>query len=303
MFEARTITFLLALHLPVRILLSQSAAPPLGPSPQHYLPSVYLEDLTWLEIRQAMASGYRTAILYTGSTEANGPHLVLGKHTIIARYVAGGIAKRLGDALVYPSLPFAPAHNPVSRTGLMAFPGTVSLDSNTYRAVVHDVLLSALAVGFQRVFVMGDHGLGQEALRAAAETLEAEWGPKGQHVAYVPDVFYAAGDSMRAYLAAHRLPPDGHAGIDDTSELLFLEGALHASGRWIRRAEIAWADSTQFPIRAIDGDPRRATPQLGRRFLEWKISAGVAAIRRLRGQDTDSLRKPAAPKPRRSSGR
>src|SRR5277367_3117460 len=65
--------------------------------------SVYIEDLTWPEVRDAIASGKTSAIIYAGSTEQNGPHLALGKHTFIAHYLAGRVAEELGDALVYPT--------------------------------------------------------------------------------------------------------------------------------------------------------------------------------------------------------
>ena len=67
--------------------------------------SVYIEDLTWFEIRDAMAAGKTGAIIYAGGTEQNGPHMSLAKHNLIARHVAGQIAERLGTALVYPVMP------------------------------------------------------------------------------------------------------------------------------------------------------------------------------------------------------
>jgi creatinine amidohydrolase len=54
--------------------------------------SVHIEDLTWFEIRDAMAAGRTTAILYAGGTEQNGPPMSLAKHNLIARHVAGQIA-------------------------------------------------------------------------------------------------------------------------------------------------------------------------------------------------------------------
>ena len=38
--------------------------------------SVFMEDLTWPEIRDAMAASKRTAIVYAGGIEQNGPHMV-----------------------------------------------------------------------------------------------------------------------------------------------------------------------------------------------------------------------------------
>src|SRR5215469_5550106 len=83
-------------------------ATPAAMGPVGAAQSVYIEDLTWPEVKAAIAAGKTTAIVYAGSTEQNGPHMALGKHNFIAHYAAGEIAKKLGNALVYPTMPFAP---------------------------------------------------------------------------------------------------------------------------------------------------------------------------------------------------
>jgi len=64
-----------------------------------------------------MTARKATAIIYAGSTEQNGPHMALGKHNFIAHYAAGEIAKKLGNALAYPTMPFAPTGSRELRTG------------------------------------------------------------------------------------------------------------------------------------------------------------------------------------------
>ena len=100
--------------------------------------SVFIEDLTWPEVRDAIAAGATTAIYYAGSTEQNGPHMATGKHNFVARHVAGRIAATLGNALVYPIMPFAPTGDAVEKTGHMRFPGSVSVADETYAAVARD---------------------------------------------------------------------------------------------------------------------------------------------------------------------
>lgn len=67
--------------------------------------SLLIEELTWPELRAAIASGKTTAIYLAGSVEESGPHMVLGKHNVLARYEALAIARELGNALVYPVMP------------------------------------------------------------------------------------------------------------------------------------------------------------------------------------------------------
>jgi len=240
--------------------------------------SVYIEDLTWPEVRDAIAQGRTTALIYTGSTEQNGPHMVIGKHTFIAHYVAGQIAERLGDALVYPTLPVAMTGSIERKTGYMAFPGSVSLTGATFEAVVREVARSAIAAGFREVYLMGDHGGGQEELRHAAATLQQEVRAAGIRVGYVPDIYFKAGEQAGADLTSHGITVGKHAGAWDTSELM----ALDSARQWIRWDRLAASDSTQRARTGVDGDPTKASPEMGRIFLEQKIDDGVAQIRALR---------------------
>ncbi|GAC1409996.1 MAG: hypothetical protein NVSMB53_03310 [Gemmatimonadaceae bacterium] len=242
--------------------------------------SVYIEDLTWPEVHEAIQSGKSNAIIYIGSTEQNGPHMAIGKHNFIARWAAGAIAIKLGDALVYPTLPFAPTGDAVKRTAHMRFPGSVTLTSQTYRSVVHDVALSAADAGFRNIFIMGDHGDGQDVLGAVARDLDSQWRPKGVRVFYVPDPYFKEKQQARAYAAAHGLPThDIHAGADDTSELM----ALDAQHRWIRADKLAPSTGAQTARTGVDGDPSKASAQLGDIFLQYKVDDAVAQIRQQLG--------------------
>ena len=162
----------------------------------------------------------------------------------------------------------------------MRFPGSVSLTEQTYGAVVHDVALSALDAGFRNVFIMGDHGDGQDALAAVARNLDAQWRSKGTRVFYVPDLYFKEKLQARAYEASHGLPThDVHAGTDDTSELM----ALDAQHRWIRTDKLAASAGAETARTGVDGDPTKASAALGDIFLEYKVDDAVAQIRRLLG--------------------
>ncbi len=84
--------------------------------------TVFLEDLTWTEVRDALAAGTTTVIIPTGGTEQNGPHMVLGKHNYLVRYKAGEVARRLGNALVAPVMAYVPEGDVDPPTGHMRFP-------------------------------------------------------------------------------------------------------------------------------------------------------------------------------------
>jgi len=240
--------------------------------------SIYIEDLTWPEVQHAIATGKTSAIIYTGSTEQNGPHMAIGKHNFIARWVAGAIAIKLGDALVYPTLPFAITGDLTQKTGHMRFPGSVSLNAATFRNVVHDIAMSAADAGFKNVFLMGDHGDGQNELAAVARDLDTQWKQRGVRVFYVGDVYNKEKVQARSYAASHGLPTtDVHAGFDDTSELM----ALDAQHRWIRSDRLAASTGARTAITGVDGDPTKSSPALGDIFLQYKVADAVAEIRQL----------------------
>ncbi|KPK04294.1 MAG: hypothetical protein AMJ64_14025 [Betaproteobacteria bacterium SG8_39] len=240
--------------------------------------SVHIEDLTWPEVRDAIAGGKTSAIVYAGSTEQKGPHMALGQHNFVAHYVGGRIAAVLGDALVYPILPFARTGDPTAKTGHMRFPGSVSLSSEVFSGVVQQIARSAIAAGFKEVYLMGDHGGGQSELRRTADILDAQWARKGVRVRYVPDLYYKSRAEARKYLGDRQIAWGEHAGAWDTSELMFID----AEHRWIRPQAIARAGAGEKATTGVEGDPGKASPELGKRFIDFKVNAAVAQIRAFR---------------------
>lgn len=240
--------------------------------------SVYIEDLTWPEVRDLIAGGKTTAIVYAGSTEQKGPHMAIGQHNFVAHYVGGRIAETLGDALVFPILPFARTGDPMAKTGHMRFPGSVSLSSEVFLGVVRQIALSAIAAGFKEIYLMGDHGGGQSELKLAAESLDAEWTNQGVLVRYVPDLYLKSREQARKYMTDRQIVWGAHADAWDTSELMFID----VGQKWIRRDKLATSDAAQRATTGVDGDPTKATPEMGKVFIDFKVSAAVAQIRALR---------------------
>ena len=113
---------------PVLILCLTVA--PLAQAPD----TVFLEELTWTEVRDKLAAGVTTVIIPTGGTEQNGPHMVLGKHNYLVRHKAGEAARRLGDALVAPVMAYVPEGNVDPPSGHMRFPGTITTPPEGVRA-------------------------------------------------------------------------------------------------------------------------------------------------------------------------
>ena len=236
--------------------------------------SVFIEELTWPEIKDAQAAGKTSAVIVAGGIEQNGHHMALAKHNVIARYVGGQIAERLGNALVYPVVPFSMAGDPIEKTGHMRLPGTISLPSEVFLGVIRGVALSAISAGFKNVYVLGDHGGGQAELRLAAETLDADWRGKGIHVFYISNA--GAGQSVNAYLKEKKIAPGGHAGVAESAQVMFLD-----QQKLMRKDKYAVAAAGPESATGTNGDPSLATPEMGKVFLDMKVTDAVAQIRKV----------------------
>jgi creatinine amidohydrolase len=253
--------------------------------------SLLIEEMTWTEVRDAIAGGKTTAIYYAASTEQNGPGMVLGKHVFIAHYLAPKIAAQLGNALVYPTMPFATTGDwgltepgvidTAKKKGHMRYPGSVNLSEDSFGAVAHDVASSAISAGFKNVVLMCDHGgAAQSQLAKVAEKLNNEWSLKGIHVYYIPDLYYKEKDVMKEYMQKHGLPVDSHAGTDDTSELLYVDKMVNGkSSKWVHSANLV--NGREGDGTGVDGDQTKATIELGKMFTDAKVSLAVNQIRQL----------------------
>ena len=137
--------------------------------------TVWIEEMTWMDVRDALKAGKTTAIIPTGGIEPNGPWLVTGKHNYVLHANCDAIARKLGNALCAPIVKYVPEGDYNTKSGHMGSPGTITMREDTYRAVLEDIARSLKAHGFKQIFFIGDSGGNQAGQRAVAEKLNAEW--------------------------------------------------------------------------------------------------------------------------------
>jgi creatinine amidohydrolase/Fe(II)-dependent formamide hydrolase-like protein len=237
--------------------------------------SPYLEDYTWPELRDMVAAGTTTAVIMTGGIEQNGPHMALVKHNLIARYVSGQVATRLGNAVAYPVIPFSIAGDPIEKTNHSRWPGTISVSSEVYAGLVRQLAVAARAAGFKTIVLMGDHGGGQNELALVAQNLGADWRAGGVQVVYASNTGSAA--AINAYLKERNIAPGGHAGVAETAQVLALDG-----GKQFLRTDKS-AAMAAGPEPATGAAPVNVAPvtmEMGRAFLEMKVADTVAQVRK-----------------------
>ncbi len=236
--------------------------------------TVFLEELTWTEVRDKVAAGVTTVIIPTGGTEQNGPHMVLGKHNYLVRHKAGEAARRLGDALVAPVMAYVPEGNVDPPTGHMRFPGTITTPPEVFEQVLEYAARSLRQHGFLDIALMGDSGGNQASQAAVAERLNREWSDTPARVHHLTDYYPGPGDDWLIAQGERAEDVGSHAGMHDTSTLLFLDTSLLRVDRM--------APGRRGDGSGVSGNPTRATAEYGRQIMELQIDAAVRQIRRLR---------------------
>jgi creatinine amidohydrolase len=271
-----------ALVLGAVVAGSSIAAPTAQPAARHL---VEFEKMTWVEVKQALHAGQTTALIYTGGVEQRGPQNANGGHNLIAHATVKAIAEKLGNAIFLPVLPYTP--NQASPD----LPGTIGITDDLLGAILERLTEQSITTGFKNVILMGDHGGGQpKVYQAVAKKMNDAYAPKGIHVYYCDQVYAAANDAFEAYMAEHKLPPDLHGGISDTSEMMYLD----KDGTWVRTAELKNAVGDPVvdgkeqvgptsPHNGIEGDARRSSAELGKKYMDIKIDHAVKQIKGLIG--------------------
>ncbi|HEX6660450.1 MAG TPA: creatininase family protein [Sphingomicrobium sp.] len=238
--------------------------------------SVMMERMTTAEVRDAIHSGKIIVLIPSGSTEATGPAIALGKHLVRAHYIAEHIAQALGNALVAPVMPFAPT------TDESRFAGTVNLSADAFSRVNEDVAESMVRSGFKYIILMGDHDQNQPLLRTLASKLDEKHRAEGVRVFFSSDAYAKTNKEIDEYLKAKGYPPSRHGGVSDTSLTWAANPDYVHPDRIVVGAPVPPAGSPlSLGAIGIEGDPRRASSELGKMFLEWKIKNATAEIRQL----------------------
>jgi creatinine amidohydrolase/Fe(II)-dependent formamide hydrolase-like protein len=236
--------------------------------------SVYMEELTSPEIRARIDSGAVIAIIPTGGTEQNGPHMVIGKHNTIVRYTAGEIAKKLGNALVAPVIAYVPEGNINPPQGHMQFAGTLSLREETYEALLEDTASSLAQHGFKLICFLGDSGGNQPAQEKLAKKLTGQWKDRRIKVLHVSDYYNNNGQDEWAQSLKPKIKnPGSHAGLEDTSELM----ALDKKG--VRDNLRGDHSIKNFKISGGAGDSTLASASYGDYLLKLKVETAVKQIK------------------------
>jgi creatinine amidohydrolase len=236
--------------------------------------SVFLEELTWTELRAAIDAGKTTAIVPIGGTEQSGPAIALGKHNERVKFLSGKIAQALGNAIVAPVIAYVPEGRVDPPSSHMRFAGTLTIPDQVFERTVEYAARSLRVHGFRDIVLLGDHGGYQGDLDPVAVKLNREWAKSPARVHALAEYYRASTQGFTALLRERGFRDEeigSHAALADTSLMLAIDpGAV--------RTDLLQAGAALGPAQGVFGDPRRASAQLGQLGVDEIVSRSVTAI-------------------------
>jgi creatinine amidohydrolase len=240
--------------------------------------SVFVDELTWTELRDEVRAGKTTVIVPVGGTEQSGPQIVLGKHNVRVKALAARIAASLGNALVAPVVAYVPEGSIDPPSGHMRFPGTISIPEAAFEATLEGAARSFRQHGFRDIVLIGDHGGYQKSLQKVAARLDREWAKEASPArVHAVEAYYLAADREFAQLLKKQGLSEAeigsHAGAADTSLSLAVDERLVRSARLHDGSALGVAEG-------VHGDPHRASLAAGRAGLDLIVARTRDAIQR-----------------------
>lgn len=260
---------------------SAAAPDPNMPRPIDAYDSVFLEELTWLEVRDAMRAGKTTVIIATGGIEQNGPYLALGKHNYVLRATTDAIARKLGTALVAPIVAFVPEGGIEPPTGHMKYPGTISLQQDTFKALLRDTASSLKTHGFEHLVLIGDSGGNQTGMKEVAEELSAKWAGGRTTIHFIPEYYdYPGVQKFLETLGVTQVDEGHHDDFGITSEMMVVDPNTVRLKQRIAKNKAS--------INGVSLVPAEKATALGKKVVEYRASLTVDAIRKAIGKTATS---------------
>ncbi|GIW53137.1 MAG: hypothetical protein KatS3mg081_2492 [Gemmatimonadales bacterium] len=243
-----------------------------APRPIEALNSVWIEELTWMEVRDAIAAGKTTVIIPTGGIEQNGPYVATGKHNYILQGACEAIARALGNALCAPIVKFVPEGNIDPPTGHMRYPGTISVSQETFERLLDDIGSSLKAHGFRHIIYIGDSGGNQRGMAAVAQRQNQRWGETMAF--YIPEFYNyeAVQNYMEKELGIVEPSNDGvHDNYYITALMMTVDPTIV---RYEQRVKAGKAS-----INGLSIAPKERTVEVGRKLMQFRVEQTVKAIR------------------------
>lgn len=284
--SAALIVAMYALHSPLN---AQDYFAPDAVSPIAAGNSLWTEELTWIEVRDAVAAGKTTVIIGTGGVEQNGPFLVTGKHNYVLATVLPYIAEEIGNTLIAPIVKFVPEGDIAAKSGHMAFPGTISLQPSTFEALLTDICASYAAHGFTDIILIGDSGGNQNGMANVAAALNKAWADGTARVHHLAEYYEEdrwSYDFLKSQgiVQIDNVPPDGEPADRRTDRRNNMHDDIYYEAQTaVQNPELIRANQRinagLFTLHGVDLSPVSRTVELGEQLARYRAGITARAFR------------------------
>ena len=250
-----------------------------SPRPIPEINSVFIEELTWMEIRDAIKEGKTTVIVATGGIEQNGPFVATGKHNYVLQATTEAIALKLGNALVAPIIKFVPEGNIDPPTGHMKYPGTISLRKETYKLLLIDITNSLKQHGFMNIIYIYDSAGNQDGMKEVSSKLNEEWKNQNTKVLYIDDYYKKdiwSFDYLKT-IGVEQQPDEKTARRQEIHSDYHYESIMAVVNPELIRTAQRIANGL-YSINDFDMNPPSKTIENGKKLIEYRANITVEAI-------------------------
>ena len=233
--------------------------------------TVWLEEMTWIDVRDAIKAGKTNIIVPTGGMEPNGVWLVTGKHNYVLHANCDAIARKMGNALCAPIVKFVPEGNIEPKSGHMMSPGTITAREETYQALLTDIAESLQAHGFKNIIFIGDSGGNQKGQGVVADKLTAKWAGKALAL-HVPEYYDYA--SVSKYMEGQGVKEGTSDNMHDDPIItlnMFIDDPN--SVRYDARVK-----AKKATINGVDISDRKKNTELAKKIVEFRATKTIEAI-------------------------
>lgn len=250
---------------------------PDGPRPIAARDTLFIEEMTWMEVRDAMKAGKTTVIVASGGVEQCGPYLAMGKHNYICRATTEAIARKLGNALIGSVIPFVPEGDIDPPTEHMKYAGTLSLTEDTYRRLLTEIARCYRTHGFEHIVFIGDSFGNLQGMEAVAAELTREWQGGKTRIHYIPEYYnYRELGDWLAQQGVVQVREGLHDDFATTAMLMTVDPKLaHMDER---------VAAGKFHINGVGLSPAEYTIAWGHKVIGYRAGKTAAAIRRATGE-------------------
>jgi creatinine amidohydrolase/Fe(II)-dependent formamide hydrolase-like protein len=233
--------------------------------------TVFMEDMTWLEIKNAMKAGKTTVIVPAGGLEATGPFVTLNKHQNMLRASTDMIARKLGNALVAPAIKYVPEDEPAGVRG--DYLGNFNIGIPAYKATLADICNTLRIDGFKDVILIGDHQGAQRGMKEIAEELTPEWAGSSSRIHFVPEYY----DRTAVYkFIADQGIKEQRGGFGDNYYSTAILMAVDPEGARLKER----TEADQLTVNGVNLKPIERTIENGKKILQMQTDQTVRAIQK-----------------------